>query len=129
MVENRARYASSFGDGRAQDLDALALTVHLDLEPGARLRREAADAVMHVAREQPPIDPRLLGIELGRIGRALVMLRAAGETPLLELCERLHHQVSTDAREPVMEFPSRLFGADRHACLEADRTRVEAFVN
>src|SRR6185437_7030866 len=62
LVEDHAGHSATGGDDRAQDFDPLAFAVHLDLEPGAGMRREAANAVIDVAREQTPIDARLLRV-------------------------------------------------------------------
>ena len=70
------------------------------------MRRETADAIMHVAREQPPIDARLLGIELRRVGRAFVVLRAAGETPLLELASALTIKLAPSAASRSCSSPA-----------------------
>ena len=54
----------TFAKRRTKRLDPLALAVDIDLEPGAGIRREAADHVMHARAPAAPVDARLARIDL-----------------------------------------------------------------
>ena len=62
VVEHRARRARSSASVARKHLDALGLAVQFDLEPGAGMRREAADTIVQLGGRTRPVDACLAGL-------------------------------------------------------------------
>src|SRR5690606_25783690 len=89
VVEHGAGRSLPFGEDRAQNLDALALAVLLDLEPGAGIGREPANMIVDLLRRSRPVDARLGVADLGGRGEGAFGWRRAVGLSVLELRQRM----------------------------------------
>ena len=74
VVEHRSGLAAQLGDFGREDADPLAVM----LEKGARRRVERPDLALDLLGGAGEIEPRLVLLDLGRVGRARFGLRASG---------------------------------------------------
>src|ERR1700704_5398601 len=105
LIEQGASRARALGRRRAQDLDALALAVQHDLEPGAGMRDESADMIVHLAGRPRPVDAGLARIDLLGVSDACAWLRAATEAATLERLEGFDREPRAKVREGVLQLP------------------------
>ncbi len=111
---------------RAERANAFRSLAEVHLEPGAGVRRKAADVVVDVRRRPRPVDARLGLVDLLRVGGAFGGLRREGEDAAGKRGERAHHQIGAEAGETLRQLAGGGVGADRDALAHGDRAGVEA---
>ena len=114
---------------RTQSLDTLLAASKVYLEKRAREGRQPANVIMDGSRVGSPVDAAFRLFDLARISDSFCGLRLKSQTAPRQGCERPHHKVRADEREPVMEIARRVFSANRRPLDHADRTRVEALLH
>src|SRR5207248_3247748 len=99
-------------DRRAAHAEAAAV---VELDPGADVRIERPHAVDQGGCTRRRVEPALLGVDLLRVGDAVVGLWMAARARV----ERLDEQLTAELGQPRRERPEIVLGLDRLLALEA----------
>ncbi len=127
-----APFPSASRESRALDPHRPAIVVRPRPGPGTRRRGRATGrgyAGPHSAAGRPPVDPRLVGLDLAGIGDAVRRLGGLLRGAALQGRQRPRQEVGAEGGQPRRQRPRRVVRRDRRGLGQQDRAFIEALAH
>ena len=95
------------------------------VRPRPRIRREAADEIVHCLGRCLPRDAAVLPVDFGRWGRLRIILRLRIGGPGFDTPDRFYYSISPQVHHPIVHLARRFIGPDGHPFFEDDLAGID----